>query len=571
MPGRDLSAELFGDAQPAKAGGRDLSAELGLAAQPVSAGGERNLASLITGKAAPISRMDKLSYGLMDPINGGAQLLTKSLPTGVVEAGNKLNNWLADKTGLVARLPEGGVDQQVREDEAKYQARRAAAGESGFDGYRVTGNIVSPVNLALASRLPAAATTVGKVLTGTISGAISSLFNPVAGGDFWTEKGKQAATGAATGGALPAVIGGVARVASPRASTNASLQLLKDEGVQPTIGQALGGRWNALEEKLQSLPLVGDAIVNARKRSMEQFNRAAINRATGKVGTEVDSIGQTGVREAGDTISQAYDDALSQISGVKLDGQFNRDLLQLRGMAQGLTSTMKAKFNNAVNETLMRKVSPNKSILPEDYKAIDSELGNLASRYGKSSVASEQELGDAVTQLQALLKQQMLRTNPDVAGKLQAADAAWANLVRVEGAAKSAKNAEGVFTPGQLNMAVQAADRSVRKRAVSRGTALLQDLGNAGQSVLGNKVPDSGTAQRLMYGAGALGTGMVNPAIPAALLGGAALYTSPLQRALVGAASSRPALAQPSAELLRKTAPYLVPAGAQFGLGVLNQ
>ena len=48
------------------------------------------------------------------PYRGGAQLLTHMLPSGVVQAGNDLNNWLADKTGMVARLPAGGVDQQTK-------------------------------------------------------------------------------------------------------------------------------------------------------------------------------------------------------------------------------------------------------------------------------------------------------------------------------------------------------------------------------------------------------------------------------------------------------------------------
>lgn len=557
MPGRDLSAELFGD-QQSQGGGRDLSSEL--------------FPAVAKPTAKPMSRLEKVGQGAMDPINGGAQLLTHILPDSVVNAGNKLNNWLADKTGLVARIPEGGVDQMVRDQEAAYQARRSAGGESGFDGYRVLGNVVSPVSLGLGAAAPAGmATLAGRVGVGAASGAASGALSPVTSGDFWSEKGKQALTGAAVGGAIPALVGGVARLVSPNASKNANLQMLKDEGVQPTIGQALGGRANALEEKLQSVPIVGDAISNARGRALKQFNQAAINRASGKVGAEVDDVGQAGVREAGDKISQAYDDALNQITGVQLDPQFNSNLLQLRGMAQGLTTTMRNKFNNAINETVMRKVSRTGAILPDDYKAIDSELGNLAARYGKSPVASEQELGDAVTQLQSLLKQQMMRTNPQVAEQLQAADAAWANLVRVEGAAKSAKNAEGVFTPGQLNMAVQAADQSVRKRAVSRGTALLQDLGNAGQSVLGNKVPNSFTTDRALIAGGTLGSYFVNPAIPAALLGGAGLYTSPLQRALVGAASSRPALAQPTADLLRKSAPYLVPAGTQLGLAVGQQ
>lgn len=553
MPGRDLSAELFGADVP-KTGGRDLSADL--------FGG---------AAATPLSRTDKIIKGIRDPIDGGAQLLTKMLPQSVVDAGNSANNWLADKTGLVARVPDGGVDQMTRDAEAKYQAQRAAGGESGFDGYRTIGNVVSPANLALAARAPAAATLAGRIGVGALTGGASAALAPVSSGDFWSEKAKQAAIGSAVGGAVPAVLGAAARVINPKAASNPNLALLKDEGVQPTVGQTLGGWANRAEEKLQSVPILGDAISAARTRSLTDFNKAAINRATGEVGVDVQSAGQAGVKEAGDAISAAYDSALGKITGVQLDGPFNQNLLQLRGMAQGLTASMKTKFNNTVNQTLLRKVSPNGSILPDDYKAIDSELGNMAARYGKSQVASEQELGDSVSQLKSLLKDQMMRSNPQVADELSAADAAYASLVRVEGAAKSAKNAEGIFTPGQLNMAIQGADGSVRKRAVSRGTALMQDLGNAGQSVLGNKVPNSGTVDRLLYGGGAVTAGLYNPLIPASLLGGAAMYTPTAQRLLGAAVTTRPGFAKPTADALRRASPMLVPGAAQLGLGLLDQ
>jgi len=59
------------------------------------------------------SRLEKLAKGMRDPLDGGAQLLTHMLPQGVVDAGNNLNNWLADKTGLVAKLPERNVSSLV--------------------------------------------------------------------------------------------------------------------------------------------------------------------------------------------------------------------------------------------------------------------------------------------------------------------------------------------------------------------------------------------------------------------------------------------------------------------------
>jgi hypothetical protein len=179
-------------------------------------------------------------------------------------------------------------------------------------------------------------------------------------------------------------------------------------------------------------------------------------------------------------------------------------------------------------------------------------------------------LGDALTALQQAITGAGRRANPQADAMFTAADRAYANLVRVEGASKAAMNAEGVFTPGQLNMAVRQADRSVRDRATARGTALMQDLGNAGQQVLGNKVPNSGTADRLMLGAGGLGAYFVDPLIPMGLLGGAAMYTQPMQGLLRGAVASRPQGAQAVANSLRQASPALVPLGAQVGLGLLN-
>ena len=78
--------------------------------------------------APPATRMGKIGQGIVDPIDGGAQLLTHLLPDGVVNAGNSLNNWLADKTGLLAKLPPGGIDAQISSNEKSYQSSRRYRG-----------------------------------------------------------------------------------------------------------------------------------------------------------------------------------------------------------------------------------------------------------------------------------------------------------------------------------------------------------------------------------------------------------------------------------------------------------
>ena len=145
-PAAPAAADPWADIEQKYAGAPavDDSAPAAIAPQPKS-------------QLAPLSRMDKYKRGLRDPIDGGAQFLTNMLPDGLVKGVNNANNWLADKTGLVGRLPEGGIDQQVRESQAKYEGQRAAQGETGFDGYRMLGNVFNPVNLAAASRVPAVA------------------------------------------------------------------------------------------------------------------------------------------------------------------------------------------------------------------------------------------------------------------------------------------------------------------------------------------------------------------------------------------------------------------------------
>lgn len=514
-----------------------------------------------------LSRLDKFGRGLRDPIDGGAQLLTNLLPRGVVQAGNAANNWLADKTGLVGRLPEGGVDQQVRESDAAYQAARGK--DAGIDGYRILGNVLNPANLALGAQLPAAASLAGRIGVGAAGGAASSLLNPVAQGDFANEKLKQLAIGTVGGAAVPAIAGAVGRVISPAASRNPELQALRAEGVQPTIGQTLGGAWNKAEEKLMSLPIMGDMIAKARGNALEDFNQAAINRATTPIGAKVQGSGQQAVAEAGDALSAAYNNARNKLGNFAIDQQGAQEIGAVMQMAKSLPKQEQAAFNSVVNK-IKGDISPNGTVTADVFKRIDSTLGKEAAKFSGAQDAYQQQLGTAFQELQRVVLENAKRANPDAAAMFKAADKGWANLVRVEGAAKAGMNNGGVFTPAQLQMAVRQADQSVRDRATARGTALMQDLSGAGQSVLGNKVPNSATADRLMLGAGGIGAGLIHPAIPMGLLGGAAMYTKPMQGLLGSLVAARPGSAEAVRQSLLQASPGLIPAGAQVGLGLLE-
>lgn len=438
-------------------------------------------------------------------------------------------NALPDSTGAGA-----AVNQRLQEAETQYQQDRKTAGSEGADLLRGTGSAV------VGALVPGGG---AGVVKGALTGTVQSLMDPVVdgGGDFWSKKLEQGEMGAAAGAAMSPLLKGLSRLVSPKASVNPDLAVLRSEGVHPTIGQAAGGWANTVEEKAMSWPILGDMIARARRGAVEDFNNAAINRSLEPIGAKVKGAGQDAVAEAGDLLSAEYQRALGSVNHVSLaTPTFVAKLGQLEQMAGGLTADMERRFQRAVTDIVERKVSPNGSILGADLKAIDSELGSLARKYGKSSAASEQELGDALKQLRSLITDEVRAARPDVAQALKAADTGWANLVRVEGASKAAANADGVFTPGQFNQSVRRNDSSVRGRATARGEALGQDLGTPAQNVLGNKYPDSGTVGRFLQGAGALAAGAIHPAIPAALVGGSIAYTKPVQNALVYLLSRRP-------------------------------
>lgn len=535
---------------------------------------QRNFKMIAQPKAEPVSRMEKITQGLKDPIEGGAQMLTNMLPKGIVDAGNSVNNWLADATGLVSKLPDGGVNQQVKDNEAAYQAKRTAAGESGFDGYRVLGSVVNPANLALAAKLPQAATLAGRIGIGAMGGGASALLEPVSGSNYWTDKAKQVAAGAAGGALTPAVTGAIGRVISPKASIDPSLAMLRNEGVTPTFGQTLGGWANRAEEKAQSLPIVGDAIQAARQRSGDQLNRAAMNRALSPVGEVLPinvKLGNDAIEYTRKTLGDKYDSLIPRMT-VQADQPFAQSVSSLKAMVQqgALDPKYSAKFEQILNDRVIGKFQGQNAMTGQTLKDTQSYLSNEIKRFGQSQDPDARLLGDALKELGANLKDLSVRSNPKLANELKSIDTGWANFKRVQKAASSVAAEDGVFSPAQLHNAVKAGDRSKDKARFSEGNALMQDLSAAGKSILTNKVPDSGTAGRLFLGAGGLASGAISPIIPASLIGGAAMYTPAMQGLLRSSVSSRPQAAQTIADMLQKVSPALIPGGANLGLGLLN-
>lgn len=492
--------------------------------------------------------------GARDPLDAGAQLLTRGLE-GVAPEGSWFHKFMTGQRELVERLNNEG--------EADYQKNwQPDAPGAGFG--RVAGNVLATAPVAMAMPGAAAEGLGARTLSGLASGAVTGALEPVKGqpssDEFWAKKIGQAGAGAAGGAVAPAVFGAASRVVLP--NTAPEVRALMDEGVRPTPGQILGKTANRIEEGMQSIPFVGDVIKGARTRGVEDFNRAAINRSLEPIGEKLSpaaGVGREALTEAKDKIGAAYDRLLPQLK-VQADPQFVGGMQNILSMSSSLEPGMDTQFRNILTNKLMSKFAPNGRMTGEGFKEVESEFGRLAKNYSTSAVASERELGGAFKQVQAEMRDMLMRSNPDHANELKSINNAFANYLRVENAGSRLGGEQGVFTPAQLLNSTRTLDPSMRKGSFARGDALMQDLAESGKAVMGSKLPDSGTPYRAYIGLPALmaashadPTGLsVLPAMGAAGVGAA--YTKPGVALLEALLARRPPGAQTAGSILRTPA-----------------
>lgn len=529
---------------------------------------------------AELSRTARVGQGIIDPINGLAQMLYNALPSGFVKTMDAANNYVADKTGLLARVPEGGMNQFVAEREKAYQDQRKAAGQEGLDAYRLLGNIAAPTNYVIpGSRLLQTASLPAKIGIGAATGAAIGSTNPVnnvQGDDYWNQKLQQSLFGAAFGGAVPAISAGAGRLISPKASQNEQVQTLLSEGVKPSIGQVLGGNLAKAEEKLQSVPILGDAIRNVRNQANQQFETAAYNRALGNIGESLPkgTTGREALNYAESAIANKYNQTLDKIGAIKPDAQFSANVTELADMvkAANLPAQEADKFNYILSR-VTQGIDKNGVITSDRFKRIESELTKYMKDLGRSGNIYENQISPAVRQLREEVRGMLGRQAGGLADDLQSANSAYSAFKQLQRAAGSTAAENGNITPAMYNAAVKALDRSKDKAAYARGSALNQDLADAGRSILTGTVPNSGTADRAMLGLLTGGVGAaVTPTIPVGLLGGAGLYTQPAQSLLRNMILSRPQNAPAIANAVRNQAPSLLIPFSQTlaNLGVNN-
>lgn len=454
----------------------------------------------------------------------------------------------------IMRTPEAAT---IESDRRAVADKPLMDSRSGFWG-NVAGNV--------AVTAPTVGTAALSTLrTAPMVGAGLGFLQPVTskGGD----SERWANTGMGAGGSLlgAGLTRGAARIVSP--NVRAPVRTLMNEGVTPTPGQIMGGAAQVVEDKMTSLPVVGDAISASRRRALEAYNRAIYNRATAPIGARVDTpVGRAGVEAVRDTLGNAYDDLLPRLR-FQADEPFNAGIANLRQMAGNMPPQQAQQFERLLQQQVLDRMTPDGLMSGQTLKQVESELGRLVRGYRGDAVFDNRQLGDALREAQNLIRQTLTRSNPDLAEELARVNSGYSMYTKLRDAASRMGSKEGVVTPAQLSGAVRAADKSVGKGSFATGNAAMQDLSDAGVNVLGPKYPDSGSIGRLFLGGGAAGAAaMLEPTALAAMGGGAALYSPLGQRVMAAALARRPDVAQPIGQMIRRASAVTAPLGAAASL-----
>lgn len=198
-----------------------------------------------------------------------------------------------------------------------------------------------------------------------------------------------------------------------------------------------------------------------------------------------------------------YDDTQTPAGQAAASSRLSlkQEIENIRQMGQNLPEPQRGQLGRILDREIIDRFTAQGKASGETLKEIESKLGGIAKRAGKSDDYDVRTMGDAVQEAQNAMRRMVENVNPAYQGELAKINQGYANFKKVQNAASKVGAQEGVFTPAQLHAAVRAGDPSKDKARFSEGNALMQDLSTAGKSTLSQTVPDSGTPMRgaLMY------------------------------------------------------------------------
>lgn len=294
-------------------------------------------------------------------------------------------------------------------------------------------------------------------------------------------------------------------------------------GVRPTLGQRvvnsgqgeagikggakrLAGRAiNGIEEAYQSFPILGSAVAGSRAKGREGWQRYGFDRALGEVGERLPDevqIGGDAFKYTDDVVRREYDAARSGMQFAPDQqyqqefGDWQRDFLTNTLM----TADDKVSVNDYLKNVVDSRLS-NGAMDGDTYKVAASDIGK---QIGKTTNAQQR---DALSAYRDVFDSAARRgSDPDAVARMDAADALYSQYKPLKDAGRSASGDVAEFTPKGL-AAVERRNKG-KTNSYLYGDTKLSDYIRMGDSFR-DRLPNSGTADRLMATQGAVGAPLV--------------------------------------------------------------
>lgn len=514
------------------------------------------------------------------PLSDAGQALNilgqSAIGAGAIAAGDALTGFNMDS--LIGAT--GGNAERARLGMAQNADNSPIASTIGTLAGGVAGAMIPEAGLARAGITGARAALAGDAIYGAVAGG--GLADYAADGSQATlgDRLAGAGTGAVAGAVGGAVGQGIARGAGAlaRGVQNPSVRTLQEADVPLTVGQSLGqsgiiGRTvKGVEDRLAGLPGVGDSIQTRRMEGLTKFNANQFDRALKPIGGSTGGkIGNDGILEAQQQVGQAFERAL-QGKAAQFDQEFGSDIAGAVVDANKIKGIDTAKFLNELNQITQSQFDLNAGTLAgRDLQLLLQRLEGLKKNY--KDEAASYEINAVINKVQGAAEGLFRRQAPEVMPAYNKAKAAYKRLSILEDAVLAAGNNDGLFTAAQLGRSqIRNTKKFGGKRAAAAGNMPFRAEQSAGQAVLPNTVPDSGTIGRgvvTALGAGTVGagTGAVAGDPQSGALTGlgaigmlAALYSRGGQRALVG-------LTKPKSGPTRKALDMVSSRSALLGAG----
>jgi hypothetical protein len=459
-----------------------------------------------------------------------------------VSAGNWVDSKAAGLRGAVRDYVPGGqaiVGAADRFDKwrgvqppTEQTRAQAAPVMAGLEEQRPGGMIAGSLPMDMAAKTPLGMALLGGMDPGTLA-----------------ERGTRAAFGYGGGKAGEIVGKGISRALGPGSMRGPRVPdpapKLADEffatpstpfGIPLTVGQATQNRPAQIAESvLANLPGSSSVINKARDRTFGEFNRAVSNTFGGTERALTPEVLGKYREKIGGKIGE-----IASRNQLVIDRPFAQDIARLSQEAGSTLTDDSLKLFQKQVDNVLSKAGEEGVVTGKFYQSMDTKLGRMVKG------TQDGNLKDALIGFRTSMRDAFDRsvTGADSAAWKQTRKQ-YANLMTAANAAKN--TGDGMLSPARLLQAVNEAQPNAR---FGSGTDLAK-LAQWAKTTLPDKIPNSGTAQRLWYqkfmespfttagalgggayGAGELGLGPVDAG--AGLLGSYALA-----RALAGKPSSK--------------------------------